>query len=552
MNNWKNIFEKNQDFIGIKILQGNDLEVITTFSPLIDLSVKSIISKMSKSIILKRGWGKVRHQENTSEGFSIDVLAIRPISQNDLIDLANDTLEEIEDVIPFYQEHLQEIEILIHPSYLKHFMFNAVSGVGQNTEGYTSRIHCVVKCTEQELNDFIEISKQKILLDHRNEGERLDLFHFQDDSPGMAFWHPRGYILWHLMEEYLRSINRKYSFQEVRTPIIAKSHLWQKSGHLEKFTENIFKLEQEQLVIKPMNCPLHIQIFNKMHFSEKKMPVKLFEFGLVHRKEPSGALHGLFRAVSFTQDDAHIFCTDTNMKDMIKECILTGIETYKDFGFLDKDIMIKLSLRPENSIGTDEMWEYAESTLRTSLEDLQMKFDTLKGEGAFYGPKIEFHLRDIMNRTWQCGTIQVDLFMPERLNCSYINSQNVSQTPILIHRAILGSLERFIAILLEQHKGYLPLFLSPEQIVLCSVNSAQDEYTCAVASHLIKSNVRAVTDIRVETLGKKVRDALIKRIPLIAVVGEKEKDNNTVTLRQQDKCFLTLKVDELIKFIKGD
>lgn len=370
--------------------------------------------------------------------------------------------------------------------------------------------------------------------DHCKIGRNMDLFHFDNVSPGIAFWHPKGTNLWNIIENYVRKSNKKYGYDEIKTPIIAKMSLWNKSGHIEKYRNNIFfvNLDNQHYVIKPMNCPTCIQYYNHSLHSYNELPIRIAEFGIVHRNEPSGALRGLLRTKSFTQDDAHIFCMESQIKYEIKKIINQSFEIYKDFGF--EELFIKLALRPRNKSGTNEIWDKSEQALEKALKECEIDFEYLKEEGAFYGPKIEFHLKDSMKRYWQCGTIQLDFLMPKTLQSHYINNKSEKKTPVIIHRAILGSFERFIAILIENYAGDLPLWITPIHIVLIGINNSNNDYIKKVNKELNESNIRSTIDLRNEKIGFKIRDHTLKKIPFIGIAGKKEQNFNTISLRKKD------------------
>ena len=367
--------------------------------------------------------------------------------------------------------------------------------------------------------------------DHRRLGRQLDLFHFQEDAPGMAFWHPRGWIVWQQIERYLRALLERKGYQEVRCPLILDANLWRQSGHWENFHESMFTTESEsrEYAVKPMNCPGHVQIYNQGIKSYRDLPLRLAEFGACHRNEPSGALHGLMRVRAFTQDDGHIFCTAEQIQAEVTSFIDLLQEVYRDFGF--EDLQIKLSTRPAKRVGSEQTWDKAESALRQALDGRGVAWELQPGEGAFYGPKVEFSLRDSIGRVWQCGTIQLDFSMPERLGAQYVAHDNTRRTPVMLHRAILGSLERFIGILIEHYSGYLPVWLAPCQAVVLNISERQATYATEVAEILQNQGFRVESDLRNEKIGLKIRDHTLQRAPFLLVVGDREAENNTVAVR---------------------
>jgi threonyl-tRNA synthetase len=386
---------------------------------------------------------------------------------------------------------------------------------------------------KKELKAYLQRLEEAEKRDHRRLGKQLDLFHFQDEAPGMVFWHHKGYIIYRQVEEYMRSMLHRYHYEEVQTPQILDRSLWEKSGHWEKFSSDMFttQLDERDYAIKPMNCPGHLQIYNQGLKSYRDLPLRLAEFGIVHRSEPSGTLHGLMRARRFTQDDAHVFCTEDDLQAEVALLIEIVFETYRDFGF--ENIELALSLRPEQRVGEDRLWDKAEHALESALENKHLKYRVQPGEGAFYGPKIEFTLRDSLGRAWQCGTIQVDFSMPERLGATYIAEDNSKRTPVMIHRAILGSMERFIGILIEHYAGALPLWLSPVQAVVMTITDRHAEYATTVTEQLREQNFRVLLDLRNEKIGFKIREHTLQKIAYLLVVGDREIETETVSLRDR-------------------
>jgi threonyl-tRNA synthetase len=367
--------------------------------------------------------------------------------------------------------------------------------------------------------------------DHRRLAKQLDLFHLQDDAPGMIFWHPKGWALWQEVEQYMRHVYRDNGYHEVRCPQILDRSLWEKSGHWENFHKNMFTTESEarDFAIKPMNCPGHVQIFNQGVRSYRELPLRYGEFGACHRNEPSGALHGVMRVRGFTQDDGHIFCTEDQIQAEAGQFIDLLREVYADFGF--NDIEIKLSTRPVKRIGSDEVWDRAEAALKASLDAKDLHWELNPGEGAFYGPKIEFSLKDSLARVWQCGTLQLDFALPARLDAQYVAEDNTRHTPVMLHRAVLGSLERFIGILIEHYAGAMPVWLAPVQVVVSSITENQAAYAQQVESALKLAKVRAVSDLRNEKISYKIREHSLQKLPFQLVVGDKEVASQLVSVR---------------------
>ena len=385
----------------------------------------------------------------------------------------------------------------------------------------------------KSLKLYIKRQEEAKKRDHRLIGQKLDLFHTQEDAPGMAFWHPRGTQLFSIIENYVRVKLQQTGFQEIRTPLMMDVSLWKKSGHWDKFRENMFitQSDKREYAIKPMNCPGHLQIFNQELRSYRDLPFRLAEFGLVHRNEASGTLHGLMRVRSFTQDDSHILCTEEQVQQEVQKNCSIILDMYNDFGF--SNITIKLSTRPEQRIGSDAIWDKSEAALSAALNDLELEWDVSEGEGAFYGPKLEFSLTDAIGRVWQCGTIQVDFSMPARLEATYVAEDGAKATPVLIHRAVLGSLERFIGVLLEHYEGFLPNWLAPVQVVVLTITEKQSEYASQVVSDLVKRGVRAEVDLRNEKVSYKIREHSMQRIPFLAIVGDRESVDSTVSVRDR-------------------
>ena len=402
---------------------------------------------------------------------------------------------------------------------------------GDASNKMLQRIYGTAWADKKQLKHYLTQLEEAQKRDHRKLGKQMDLFHFQDEAPGMVFWHERGLILYQQVESYIREKIRAYGYQEVSTPQILDRKLWEKSGHWDKFGDMIFSTSSEnrEYAIKPMNCPGHVQIYNQGLKSYRDLPFKLSEFGLVHRNEPSGTLHGLLRARRFVQDDAHVFCTRGQLAGEVRELIDLTFEVYRDFGF--ENIDLAFSTRPELRVGEDELWDEAEAALQQVLEDQGLEYKLQPGEGAFYGPKIEFTLRDSIGRVWQCGTIQVDFSMPGRLDASYVAEDGSRQVPVMIHRAILGSLERFIGILIENYAGDLPFWLAPVQAVLLNITDRQSEHVRSAEEMLRNQGFRVISDLRNEKIGYKIREHTITHIPYMLVAGDREVAGNQLAVR---------------------
>ena len=403
---------------------------------------------------------------------------------------------------------------------------------GDANNAQLQRIYGVAFATDQELKDYLHMVEEAEKRDHRRIGKQLDLFHQQEEAPGMVFWHPKGWAIWQAVERYVRGVYKRGGYQEVRGPQILDVSLWKKSGHWDNYQNNMFFTESEKrtYAVKPMNCPGHVQIYNAGLHSYRDLPIRYAEFGGCHRNEPSGALHGIMRVRAFTQDDGHIFCTPQQVEPEVTAFHAQAMQVYADFGF--NDIAIKIALRPDKRIGEDAVWDRAEEALRAALRAAGVEWTELPGEGAFYGPKIEYHLRDSIGRAWQVGTMQVDFMMPERLGAGYIDEHSNRQIPVMLHRAVVGSMERFIGILLEHHAGALPLWLAPVQAVIAPIVSDADAYSSAVAAALDVAGLRVDTDLRNEKITYKIREHSLQKVPVIVVVGRREAEEKTVTLRR--------------------
>ncbi|MCH8552345.1 MAG: threonine--tRNA ligase [Natronospirillum sp.] len=417
-----------------------------------------------------------------------------------------------------------------------HFKLMRISGAywrGKAENTQLQRIYGTAWADKKQLKAYLKRLEEAEKRDHRKLGKQLDLFHWQEEAPGMVFWHQKGWTMYQVVESYMRGKLIEYGYEEVKAPMIMDVSMWEKSGHWDKYQDNIFATESEKrtYAVKPMNCPGHLQIFNQGLKSYRDLPYRMAEFGIVHRNEASGALHGLMRVRSFTQDDAHVFCTEDQIMEEVTACIQMVYDVYRDFGFEDDSIDIKLSTRPEKRIGSDEVWDKSEQALADALDKNRLKFDYQPGEGAFYGPKIEFTLYDSLGRAWQCGTIQLDFSMPGRLGAQYVAEDGSRKEPVMIHRAILGSLERFIGILIEEYAGAMPVWLAPEQVMVCNITDSQADYVKSVRQSLRMAGFRATADLRNEKIGFKIREHTLQKIPYVVVVGDKEVESQQVAVR---------------------
>lgn len=421
--------------------------------------------------------------------------------------------------------------------FLKAFKLTKVAGAywrGDSNNEMLQRIYGTAWPDKKSLEDYLFRLEEAEKRDHRKLGKALDLFHFQDIAPGMVFWHPKGWTIYQELEHYMRNRLVDFGYQEIRTPQLVDRSLWEKSGHWANFRDEMFVTETENrhYAVKPMSCPCHVQVYNQGLKSYRDLPLRLSEFGNCHRCEPSGALHGLMRVRNMVQDDAHIFCTEDQIQSEVAMMLELVQSVYKDFGFTE--IKYRLALRPEKRVGSDEVWDKAETALKLAMQGRNIEWIDAPGEGAFYGPKIECSLSDCLGRIWQCGTIQVDFSMPDRLEASYIAEDGSKQTPVMLHRAILGSLERFMGILIEHYAGKLPLWLSPIQAVVLTISEKQNEYAVKVNKTLQKRGIRANFDLRNEKIGFKIREHTLQRIPYLLVVGDKEVENCQVAVRSRD------------------
>ena len=439
---------------------------------------------------------------------------------------------------------------------LKVFKLMKVAGAywrGDSKNEMLQRIYGTAWAKKEDQDAYLHMLEEAEKRDHRKLGRQLDLFHFQDEAPGLIFWHPKGWTVWQQVEQYMRHVYQDNGYQEVKAPQILDRTLWEKSGHWDNYKDNMFTTDSENrhYALKPMNCPGHVQIFRSNMHSYRELPLRYGEFGQCHRNEPSGSLHGMMRVRGFTQDDGHIFCTEDQILD---ECVaFTALlqKVYRDFGFTE--VIYKVATRPEKRVGSDELWDKAEQALIASLERSGCAYEITPGEGAFYGPKIEYTLKDAIGRPWQCGTIQVDFSMPVRLEAEYVAEDNTRKVPVMLHRAILGSLERFIGMLIENHAGALPLWLAPTQIAILNISEGQADYAQKLEQNLKKQGFRVHADLRNEKITYKIREHSVQKLPYIIVVGDKERDANTVAVRARGNVDLgVMSVDSLVERLQQE
>ncbi|HGM9928174.1 TPA: threonine--tRNA ligase, partial [Providencia stuartii] len=503
-----------------------DLDYALTQEDLEKLEKRMLeLAKTDYDVIKKRvSWAEARETfVARGEDYKVEILD-QNISQDDR---------------PGLYHHQEYIDMCRGPHvpnmrFCHHFKLQKVAGAywrGNSDNKMLQRIYGTAWADKKQLNAYLLRLEEAAKRDHRKIGKQLDLYHMQEEAPGMAFWHNDGWTIFRELETFVRTKLKAYNYQEVKGPFMMDRVLWERTGHWENYKDAMFTTSSEnrEYCVKPMNCPGHVQIFNQGLKSYRDLPLRMAEFGSCHRNEPSGALHGLMRVRGFTQDDAHIFCTEDQILSEVTDCIKMIYDVYATFGF--EKIVVKLSTRPEKRIGTDDMWDTAEADLAQALKDQGIEFEYQPGEGAFYGPKIEFTLYDCLDRAWQCGTVQLDFFLPGRLNASYVGENNERIVPVMIHRAVLGSLERFIGILTEEYAGFFPTWLAPQQVVVMNITDTQADYVQELVSKLQSVGIRAKADLRNEKIGFKIREHTLRRVPYMLVCGDKEVESGKVSVR---------------------
>ncbi|MEC8908776.1 MAG: threonine--tRNA ligase, partial [Pseudomonadota bacterium] len=474
------------------------------------------------------------------------------------VELIDDLIEKGEEAVGLYH-HEEYTDMCRGPHVpntrvMRIFKLQRVSGAywrGDSQNAQLQRIYGTAWNDKKEMKAYLQRLEEAEKRDHRKLAKQLDLFHLQEEAPGMVFWHPNGWTIYQVLEQYMRRVQNDAGYQEIKTPQVVDRILWEKSGHWEHYSDAMFTTESEKrsYAVKPMNCPCHIQVFNQGLKSYRELPLRLAEFGCCHRNEPSGALHGIMRVRGFTQDDAHIFCSNSQIRQEASDFIKLTLDVYKDFGF--DAVEMKLSTRPEGRIGEESLWDEAEAALEDALNDAGLDWELQPGEGAFYGPKIEFSLRDCIGRVWQCGTIQLDFMLPERLGAQFVDEDGERKTPVMLHRAILGSFERFVGILIEHYAGAMPPWLSPKQVSILNITDSQAEYCTEIAEKLKAAGFRADADLRNEKIGFKIREHTLHKVPFQLVVGDKEKETNTVAVRtRKGEDLGTMSVDEFIAILE--
>ena len=548
----KNLFPRAKLAIGPTIENGFYYDVlfekkisIEDFPALEEEMRKIISSGLEIKKLLKTKKESIKLFQNRNETYKIDI-----INRSDQ-----------DEKFQIYQQGESEFIDLCHGPHLPNlkligaFKLTKLAGAywrGDSNNEMLQRIYGTAWYNDKDLKNYLNMLEEAEKRDHRKLGKELDLFHMQEHAPGSVFWHPKGWVLYRTIMEYMRVKLNSAGYQEVNTPQLVDSSLWKDSGHWEKFRDHMFISESEErvLAIKPMNCPCHVQIFRQGLKSYKELPIRMAEFGCCHRNEPSGALHGLMRVRAFTQDDAHIFCTKDQIVSETEQFCKLLMDVYKDFGF--EDIVIKFSDRPENRAGTDEVWDQAENSLIHAVEAAGYDYELNPGEGAFYGPKLEFILRDAIGRDWQCGTLQVDFVLPDRLDANYIGEDGLKHKPVMLHRAVLGSFERFIGILIENYSGKLPYWLSPVHVTIVNLNDDCLEYAKELQAKLDKLSIRTVLDDRNEKINYKIREHAIQKVPFTVVIGNREIETDTISLRTLGSANQeTIKIKEFIEKIKN-
>lgn len=499
--------------------------------PLQEEDLKALEERMKA--LVKTGYPVVKKKVSWDEARAVFVERNEPYK----VEILDENIAK--DDRPGLYHHEEYIDMCRGPhvpnmSFCKHFKIMKVAGAywrGDSNNKMLQRIYGTAWADKKQLNAYLKRLEEAEKRDHRRIGKAQALFHWQEEAPGMVFWHHKGWTIFQELEKYIREKLNEYDYQEVKGPLMMDRVLWERSGHWDKFQELMFTTSSEsrEYAVKPMNCPGHVQIFNQGLKSYRDLPLRMAEFGSCHRNEPSGALHGLMRVRGFTQDDAHIFCTEEQVQDEVASCIRMVYETYKTFGF--ENILVKLSTRPEERLGDEAVWDRAENALAEALKSNKIDFEYLPGEGAFYGPKIEFTLFDCIGRAWQCGTIQLDFSMPNRLGATYVGEDNDRRVPVMIHRAILGSLERFMGILIEEYAGFFPAWLAPTQVVLMNITDKQTDYIHELVEKFKNKGFRVAADLRNEKIGFKIREHTLMRVPYLLVVGDKEVEAQEVAVR---------------------
>ena len=547
----KQIFPNAKMAIGPVIENGFYYD-IDTEKPLTPDDIKTIELRMNE--LIKKDYDVIREVVSPEKALQIFIKRNEPYKQEIISEIPDNEIIKL-----YYHEEYTDMcrgPHVPNTRHLRHFKLTKLAGAywrGDSKNKMLQRIYGTAWHDKKSMSQYLERLEEAEKRDHRKLGKKQDLFHFQEEAPGMIFWHQKGWAIYKTIEKYISDKMRLHGYKEINTPQVVDISLWERSGHWDKFREDMFTTNSENrnYAIKPMNCPCHVQVFNQRLKSYKELPIRLAEFGSCHRNEASGTLHGLMRARSFTQDDAHIFCTEDQIQDEVSNFISMLFEVYHDFGF--DEIIIKFSTRPDSRVGSDEIWDKAEKALELAIENNKLKCELQPGEGAFYGPKIEFSLKDSIGRVWQCGTIQVDFSMPDLLGASYIDEDSSKKVPVMLHRAVVGSMERFIGILIENYAGSYPVWLAPTQVVVMSITENQVEYAKKVSNIFENHDFRVEHDLRNETIGLKIRDHAMQRIPYQVILGPREQEENTVSVRMRNgKDLSSTTVNNFIQHLQEE
>jgi len=547
----KQLFPDVKMAIGPVIQDGFYYDVDTK-TPLTPDDVQRIETRMKE--LIKKDYDVIRKVVSRDKAMQTFIKRDEPYKQEII-----DEIPENEIIKLYYHEEYTDMcrgPHVPNTRHLRYFKLTKLAGAywrGNSKNKMLQRIYGTAWKDNKSMKQYLVQLEEAEKRDHRKLGKKQDLFHFQEEAPGMVFWHQKGWSIYKVIEEYISEKMKQHNYEEIHTPQVVDISLWKQSGHWDKFRDDMFTTSSENrdYAIKPMNCPCHVQVFNQGLKSYRELPIRLAEFGSCHRNEASGTLHGLMRARNFIQDDAHIFCTEEQIQDEVSNFITMLFEVYNDFGF--DEIIIKFSTRPENRVGSDEIWDKAENALKLAIEKNKLECELQPGEGAFYGPKIEFSLKDCIGRIWQCGTIQVDFSMPELLGASYIAEDSSKHTPVMLHRAVVGSMERFIGILIENYAGSYPVWLAPVQVVVISITENQSKYTKKVSNLLKKQGFRVEHDLRNETIGLKIRDHAMQRVPYQIILGAREQEESTVAVRTRNSEDLgSMTLEDFIKRLNDD
>ena len=547
----KQLFPDVKMAIGPVIQDGFYYDVDTK-TPLTPDDVQRIETRMKE--LIKKDYDVIRKVVSRDKAMQTFIKRDEPYKQEII-----DEIPENEIIKLYYHEEYTDMcrgPHVPNTRHLRYFKLTKLAGAywrGNSKNKMLQRIYGTAWKDNKSMKQYLVQLEEAEKRDHRKLGKKQDLFHFQEEAPGMVFWHQKGWSIYKVIEEYISEKMKQHNYEEIHTPQVVDISLWKQSGHWDKFRDDMFTTSSENrdYAIKPMNCPCHVQVFNQGLKSYRELPIRLAEFGSCHRNEASGTLHGLMRARNFIQDDAHIFCTEEQIQDEVSNFITMLFEVYNDFGF--DEIIIKFSTRPENRVGSDEIWDKAENALKLAIEKNKLECELQPGEGAFYGPKIEFSLKDCIGRIWQCGTIQVDFSMPELLGASYIAEDSSKHTPVMLHRAVVGSMERFIGILIENYAGSYPVWLAPVQVVVISITENQSKYTKKVSNLLKKQGFRVEDDLRNETIGLKIRDHAMQRVPYLIILGAREEQENKVAVRTRNSDDLgSMTLNDFIQRLDKD